>query len=58
MEPPLLQQDGFELFEVITRSQILLDKVKMIFKSDKNWVKVIPYSCFKISCAAILDFVR
>ena len=35
-EPPLLQQVGFELSEVITKSQILLDKVKMTFKRDKN----------------------
>ena len=34
-ESPLLQQVGFELFEVITKSQILLGKVKITFKSNK-----------------------
>ena len=32
----LFQQVGFELFEVITKSQILLDKVKKTVKSNKN----------------------
>ena len=48
----LLQQAGFELFEVVTKSQILLDKMIVTFKSNKNWVKVIAYFCFKISHAS------
>ena len=50
-EPPLLQQVGFELFEVITKPHILLDKVKITFKSNKNWVKVIAYFRFLTSRA-------
>ena len=30
-EPPLIQQVNFELFEVITKTQILLNKVKITF---------------------------
>ena len=45
-EPPLSQQVLFELFEVITKSHILLGKVEITFKSNKKLGKVIAYFRF------------
>ena len=44
-ESPLLQQVGFEMFEIMTISNFT-GQGENVFKSNTNWVKVIAYFRF------------